>query len=274
MLVTPLPQGFGAEVSDFDVQHDRAPEDIARLQQAYTDHHLLIFRAPGQIAPERQVEITGWFGNTGANSVDGVPWTVLDNKDPAGSHILPFHSDITFMEFPIEGISLHPVALPAGSTSTTYVGNAPAWEALPETMQRDLKGLKARHYYDSSHDMGLDWPVFEYWHPVCLPHPKTGRPLLFVTEHHVDRIEGMDEQHSAEMLKVLFAKLYAPERQYEHVWHEVDLVVWDNLAVQRARTRAAEPSQGRRVVRRVALGDVGFQEQLDRLRQRQTERVA
>src|SRR5579871_3962454 len=117
MQITPLPQGFGAEVSDFDLHHDRAPEDIAQLQQAYRDHALLVFHGPGQLAPERQVEIVGWFGPLGPNSDEGVPWTVLDNDAAAGSAVLPFHSDITFVEFPLEGISLHPLALPAGSTS-------------------------------------------------------------------------------------------------------------------------------------------------------------
>ena len=39
MWIAPLPQGFGAEVSDFDVQIGREPEDIARLQRAFGDHH-------------------------------------------------------------------------------------------------------------------------------------------------------------------------------------------------------------------------------------------
>ena len=34
MIITPLPQGFGVEITDFDLQHGRAPEDISRLRQA------------------------------------------------------------------------------------------------------------------------------------------------------------------------------------------------------------------------------------------------
>jgi len=267
VLITPLPQGFGAEVSDFDLHSGRESEDIAWLQQAYNNHNLLIFRGVGQITPERQLEITGWFGPViveGANA-----WTVLDNADPAGRFVLPFHSDITFVEFPLAGISLYPQELPASNTSTTYISNALAWQALPEALQRELQGLKARHYFVSSDDIDLGYPVFEYWHPVCMPHPKTGRPLLFVTEHHVDRIEGMAEERCAEVLKALFATLYSRERRYEHVWREGDLVIWDNLAIQHARTRVAELSQGRRVMRRVQLGKVGFIEQVERLRQHQ-----
>lgn len=265
MLITPLSQGFGAEVLEFDVRAGRADEDIARLRRAYEERHLLVFRGAEPVAPERQVEMAGWFGPVLA---EGTQWTVLDNAEPTGRAVLPFHSDITFLEFPLAGISLCPLALPATDTSTTYVSNALGWQALPGAVQREIQGRKARHYYDSSADMGFDWPVFEYWHPVCMKHAKTGQPLLFVTEHHVDKIENMDDARGAELLPQLFAALYAPARRYEHVWQQGDLVIWDNLAVQHARTRAADPGQGPRIMRRVQLGQAGFMAQVERVRRR------
>ena len=99
-----------------------------------------------------------------------------------------------------------------------------------------------------------------------LPHPRSGRPLLFVTENHVTEIEGLDEAESAPLLARIFACLYAPERQYEHIWRPGDLLVWNNLAIQHARTRVAAPSAGRRVMQRVALGRHGFHDQVAALR--------
>lgn len=267
MLISPLPQGFGAEVTGFDLQDGREPEDIARLQRAYDDANLLIFRGVGSLAPERQVEITSWFGDI---LVEGTAWTVLDNVEASGRLVLPFHSDITFLEFPLEGISLYPQELPENDTSTTYISNAVAWQALPEALRAELGDAKGRHYYESSYGIDLGMPVFEYWHPIRMPHPRTGQPLLFVTEHHVDRIEGMSETRAGEVLQELFATLYAPERRYEHVWREGDLLIWDNLAIQHARPEVAELSHGRRIMRRVQLGKLGFLEQVDRLR-RQAE---
>ena len=81
----------------------------------------------------------------------------------------------------------------------------------------------------------------------------------------------MTEVRGAELLKKLCATLYASERRYEHVWRRGDLLIWDNLAIQHARTRAAELSQGRRVMRRVQLGKVGFIEQLERVRRQRAE---
>jgi taurine dioxygenase len=264
MKIRPLAQGFGAEVTDFDLQNGGTPEDIAQLQRVYLDSHLLVFRGNGPFPPERQIEIAGWFGPIIAEG--GVAWTVLDNVEPAGSYILPFHSDITFLEQPLAGISLYPQALPPGGTSTTYISNALAWRSLPQSLRDELQDRKARHYYESEGMIDLGFPVFEYWHPVCMPHPDTGEPLLFVTEHHVDRIEGLSDNRCGEVLQQLFAALYAPERRYEHFWREGDLLIWNNLAVQHARTQVAEPSQGSRVMRRVQLGTIGFLAQVEKLR--------
>jgi taurine dioxygenase len=264
MKITPLTQGFGAEVTEFDLPHGGTADEIARLQRAYLDCHLLVFRGDGRFSPERQIEITGWFGSIITEG--GISWTVLDNVEPAGSYMLPFHSDITFLEYPLGGISLYPEALPPGGTSTTYISNAVAWRSLPQALQEELQDRKARHYYESEGMIDLGFAVFEYWHPVRMPHPDTGEPLLFVTEHHVDRIEGLSHERCREVLDQLFAALYAPERRYEHRWCEGDLLIWNNLAVQHARTEVADPLQGSRVMRRVQLGKIGFMAQLEQLR--------
>lgn len=263
MQVTPLPQGFGVEVTQFDLATGGSLEEIALLRQAFNDHHLVAFRSEAGISPERQVEITGWFGPVLA---EGTAWTVLDNAEATGRLALPFHSDITFLEHPLAGISLYPQELPAGSTSTTFISNAVAWDRLPDEMQRGLAHRRARHSFVSGDEIDLGLPSFEYWHPACMHHRETGRPLLFVTEHHVDLIEGMTPEGSAQVLAVLFDTLYAPERRYEHVWRKGDLLIWDNIAIQHARTQIAEVAQGKRVMRRVQLGTIGFLEQVARLR--------
>jgi taurine dioxygenase len=272
MRIEPMPQGFGAEVADFDLLEGRAADDVARLQAEFQRHHLYVFRGGSPIPPERQLEITGWFGSVGVNQgSDGKPWTVLDNAEPEGSHQLPFHTDISFMEHPLGGISLHPLALPAGETSTTYVSNAVGWDALPPETQAFLRGRTVQHYYANGADMAMDWPVFEYWHPACLPHPVSGRPLLYVTEHHVEQIERMDAAAGSALLQDLFAVLYAPQRRYEHIWRAGDLVLWDNFAVQHARTQAADPGEGQRILQRVSWGKAGFAEQLEKLLSAQQE---
>lgn len=260
----PLPQGFGAEVIGFDAQNERSEVAIAALQGAFADYHFLVLRGCGLLSPERQAEIIGWLGPLGADAgPEGEVWTTMDNAMDRGRARLPFHCDITFFRYPLEGISLHPVQLPSVATSTTYVSNALAWDTLPADLQDDLRTRKGRHYYADDGKMGEALPPLEYWHPVCLPHYRTARPLLFVTEHHVEEIEGYGPEDGKRLLARLFAHLYAPERRYEHVWREGDLVIWDNYVIQHSRTREADPVHGPRVLQRVSFGEHGFSDQME-----------
>jgi taurine dioxygenase len=271
----PLSQGFGAEVLGFDAQNERSEAAVAALQDAFRDYHFLVLRGCGLLSPERQAEIVGWFGKLGADTgPNGEVWTTMDNAMDRGRATLQFHCDITFFRYPIEGISLHPLQLPSIETSTTFVSNALAWDTLPTDLQDDLRNRKGRHYYADDGKIGEELTVFEHWHPVCLPHYSTGRPLLFVTEHHVQQIEGYEHEEGTALLKRLFAHVYAHDRQYEHVWREGDLVIWDNYAIQHARTKEADPSQGPRVLQRVSFGEHGFIDQMEEQLKREAETTA
>jgi taurine dioxygenase len=268
MQVVPLPFGFGAQVLGLDVTESVDAATIARLVEAFRRYHLLLWRDCTALDPERQVEICSWFGELHAIDGSGKPrgegrgWNVLDNAHPSGRDILPFHSDISFMPVPYEGLSLYPTALPNEPTTTCFASNAVAWQALPNNLRARIEGRRARHHYDSATEMTPDWPPLEQWRPVCTPHRFTGELLLYVTQFHVDAIEGMGQAESQATLDELFAVLYAPERVYEHRWRLGDLIVWDNVAVQHSRRRHASPDEGPRVMQRVSFGPRGFTEQL------------
>ncbi|MEO7247981.1 MAG: TauD/TfdA family dioxygenase, partial [Novosphingobium sp.] len=259
--------GFGARVAGFAVDAVASAAQIATLQQAFDLHHLLIFRDCGRLAGERQAEIAAWFGTVGANrDAGGRLWTTLDNQAEVGSQILPFHCDITFMEHPFDGLCLHPLELPERGTSTTFVGNAVGWDALDADLQALLHNRKVCHRYRDTVVIAPGMPALSHWHPARLEHPRTGRAMGFVTENHVREIEGLSEAESAPYIARIFAAIYAPQRRYEHQWREGDLLVWNNLAVQHARTKVASMSAGRRIMQRVALGKHTFSEQLERLK--------
>jgi taurine dioxygenase len=272
MWLRSLHPDFGAEVLDFDVLNGGAPEEIAALRAAYDEHQLLLFRGAGQpIPPERQVEISSWFGPPIANSEDGVLWTVLHNSEPAGSARLPFHSDLSYTDDPILGLSLHATELPPGGSATAFVSGVHAWETLSPELKDLLAGKTLRHRLATS--LYGDWPEFLADHPVRLAHPRTGTPVLYVTEHHAERIHELEAETSARVLGELFAHLYAPEHVYVHDWTLHDLVAWDNLAVQHARPEVAEPAQGPRAMQRVALAEVPYFELVERARRQEEARA-
>ena len=269
MQFRPLHSDFGAEVLDFNIQSGGSPTEIEQLRSAYDEYSMLLFRG-GRISPERHVEITSWFGPPApVSNMEGDNCiSVLQNGDSAGSMRLPFHSDMTYTDDPVRAICLHAIEVPEGGTSTTFVSGAAAWEALPADLQDELSELTLRHFY-STRMPEFDWPDFIAEHPVRLIHPRTGQPVLFVTENHAQRILELEEVRSRALIEQLFGYLYAPERRYVHQWQLDDLLLWDNLVLQHARTEESDPGQGKRALQRVALSDVPLPELIERARERQ-----
>lgn len=265
-----LPQGFGVEVSGFDVHNGRDAADIASLKEAYDQNGLIIFRNDRQVAPERQVEICSWFGPVLPNDVNGENWGFLRNDEISGSIVLPYHCDMSYLEHPILGISLHAISLPEVACPTAFISNAVAWDSLPEDLRRQVGSLTLRHFFSGYRYEG--WPDFEALHPVCLRHPKSGRELLFVTAQHASRLVEVDAERSDELISRLLAHIYRPEFEYEHRWQKWDLLVWDNLALQHARVRVSDRSAGSRVLQRVMLGQFSFSDQFEVAKQRHLDK--
>lgn len=270
MRFRPLHPDLGAEVLDFDVQRGGSPQEIEELRRAYDRYSLLLFRGGGRVSHERHVEIASWFGPPSPvdNSGNGDFVSVLQNEEASGSMQLPFHSDLTYTDVPIKAICLQAIEVPEGGTSTTFVSGRAAWAKLPAPLQQELADKTLHHLYISRMPE-YGWPDFEADHPVRLTHPRTGEPILFVTEHHAERILELDEKCSRDVLDELFTYLYAPEARYEHWWQLDDLLMWDNLAIQHARTKESKPSEGKRALQRVALAEVGLPELIEQAKAQQ-----
>jgi len=87
----------------------------------------------------------------------------------------------------------------------------------------------------------------------------TGRPYLFVNMDMTAQFTTLGLAESDALLEELFGYLYAPGEIYEHYWQPGDLIVWDNLAVQHARSAFGEAP---RTLQRVSLARLGYWEQV------------
>jgi taurine dioxygenase len=268
MRLRPLHPAFGVEVLDVDPLNASAGE-IEQIRAALDAHQMLLFRGQGRIAPEQHVEIVSWFGEPAGESDDGALWTVLCNENAAGAARLEFHSDQTYTDHPIELIALHPIELPPGPTATAFISSQAAWGRLPHGLKARLEGLTLRHRL-AVDDYG-DWPEFVADHPMRLTHPRTGRPVLLVTEHHAHRVLGLGREDSDALLGELFGYLYSPSFTYLHQWALHDLLIWDNLAIQHSRPEEAVLAKGRRTMQRVALCDASLDFVIAAAREREAQ---
>jgi taurine dioxygenase len=103
-------------------------------------------------------------------------------------------------------------------------------------------------------------PAWLPWteHRAVMAHPVTGAPLLFVNEMQTARLVGVNEEESWALMQAVFGYLYDPPYVYEHMWNQGDLVIWDNIALQHARS--ALPARSRRTLQRVIVADKRFSE--------------
>jgi taurine dioxygenase len=263
---------LGAEVIGFDLARSNAPADIAALRAAFDEHELLLFRGDRAISPERQHDICSWFGPCMTTNPSGAKHTFMDNAEAVGRDKLLFHSDVSYAEEPMQGIALHALELPKSGAATAYVSGVAAWAGLAPDLQSKLAAMTSRHRLEGGY--AYDWPEFVADKPVRMAHPRTGKPILYVTEHHSERIHELPESESANTLAALFAHLYAPDHVYTHQWRLYDLVLWDNLAIQHARPYAADPADGARILQRVTIGGTPFEQILSAAKAREAAQAA
>jgi taurine dioxygenase len=81
-------------------------------------------------------------------------------------------------------------------------------------------------------------------------HPRTGRKILYVSQGMTKEIVGLPHGESEDLLEQLFAHLYSPPNVWQYEWRNGDLIIWDNLAVQHARSDV-RPDGPARTLRKV-----------------------
>jgi taurine dioxygenase len=245
MQVHLLSDALGVEITDFDAGAPLDGADREALLRAYDEHHLLVFRDQ-DLTEDEQERFAGLFGPPIDELGDGQRSGFISNvlPDAAGDGPLPFHSDLTFTPAPVIGITLYAMELPPGGTSTWFANATAAAADLPDELQARVEGVEVTHALGSfilgrddaksrEHELGPD--ATRATHPVLRKNPRTGVPVLFVTDLHAERIEGMPEAEGVELLDRLLAHLYTDDHVYEHRWQLHDLAIWDNQAIQHKR---------------------------------------
>jgi taurine dioxygenase len=259
MRVSELP-GAGAEIADLDLSGPVPAGTVDRLKQLFCDRHLLVARGQTLTADD-QVRISGWFGpvrTSGNGPIAYVSNTRPDGLVPEGP--LPFHSDMSFTDSPLLGISLYAIELPRRGTSTLFANAAAAVDSLPPPIREILDGRRVLNIagYGSNFSVRrreVDCDPLEprTYHPAISPHPVTGTPVIRANGLATAHVEGLAEEESEQVLQQVFDTLYDNGNLYEHHWRVGDFVVFDNIAIHHAR-RDIDTTEAR-TLRRVVLDE-------------------
>jgi taurine dioxygenase len=250
--------GFGAEVDGWSPAVDLDAVTIQQLRDAFDDYGVLVFRDVA-VSADVQRYLCGLLvgpeaapDRAAAQANSHLYSTRISNKDEDGNAPygrLLFHSDGMWSESPQELLSLYGERVDEPSVPTVFVSATRAWDRVPDTLAARIDGRTAVHSTGQRDRGGYDPAELlrperraeqQRSAPIRKIHPRTGRPILFVSQMMTAAIDGLTADDSEALLEELFTVLYAPEYSFEHEWREHDLVVWDNLAVQHARGRVVQ----------------------------------
>jgi taurine dioxygenase len=203
--------------------------------------------------------------------------TRISNKDEDGnapSGRLLFHGDGMWSERPQELLSLYGEVVDQPSVPTVFASAVRAWERLPDDLRDRIRGRTAVHA-TGQRDRGGHAPgelleaqrTAERSRATSIPmtHPRTGAPILYVSQMMTTHVEGLSPDDSEALLEELFAVLYDADTSIEHEWRTGDLVVWDNLAAQHARGTVAQQGPERSLRKVIApRPDAAFRASVER----------
>lgn len=247
---------FGIEI-DLPLEWPLPAEFEQRLVELFDRHKLVVFRNQ-RLSEQDQVRLLENFGMVLGSHGE---YREISSDGALGSGPLTWHSDLAFTPEPYKIISLHAVEVNDGESWTAFANGVLAAASLPADLAQAIADRDATTViapiqthrvvnYHSSTDVAAQV------RPVLMPHPRTGEPVLYVSDMQTARIEGMEEAQSDATLTALFAQLYAEERVYRHSWNNGDLVIWDNIALQHARCDLTGMTPRR--LQRIVIADKSF----------------
>jgi len=246
-------ESFGAllEMGPPDNWSAQERTDVIRL---YDERHLLVFRGQPWTL-EQQVSLVELIAPalTAGGYVSN-----MDGRDEVNGELF-FHSDLTYSNVPLHGVSLYGELTSPENQPTYFADATAAFLRLPETLRSELIGKRARFchvpgkYNEKMHLADLDGNSTVADHEVFLALPRTGELAIFPNQMATVCVLDTSERRSEELLEELAARLYDPQYVYAHHWQTNDLLVWDNIAIQHARG-SLKGTHSPRVLRRVTFG--------------------
>ena len=256
-----LSPALGVEIDGVDLARPLDADTVRTLRDAFREHHLLLLRdqALDEISQVRFATLFGPVSHRGAY-MKGRRFAHVSNVREdgiLGRGVIHFHSDHTFFRHPLKAICLCAVEVPSSGGETLFSNAAAAWTGLPDELRRRIAGRRSLQLFDYGgdynrrvleRDAAPDAP--RCWHPLTL-RDDAGRTVLFAHAHTTAAIEGLSEAETDDLIDELTGYIADPRIGYRHAWRPGDVIVWNNITLQHARTDF-DPGE-RRTLRRVPI---------------------
>jgi taurine dioxygenase len=260
--IKPTGCALGAEVIGADLTRPIPDADFAVIRDAFYTHEVLFFRGQ-ELTDDDHIRFSARFGPLRKIKLTNV----LDKRNPEimvisnikkdGKYIGAYdagvfwHTDGAYLPNPHAISALRALIVPEVEGKvlgdTKFVSVSAAYNTLPDAVKQRIDGLTAVQSILFRLKQTLDAGIKKDYgeavksdpqatHPVVRVHPVNGRKCLYVTEGYTERILGLPEDESRDLIKELTSHCIKPEFQYRHRWRQHDLVMWDDCATQHQAT--------------------------------------
>lgn len=239
--IVPLTGSIGAAVEGVDLNKPLEARAFKVLHQAFLEHCVLVFRNQA-LGPAAQIEFGKHWGEliqqnpllkegAGYPGLAGYPELVQVTKIPKETASTEaWHYDSPYTPVPPKISVLSALRIPRGG-DTMWCNQYRAYERLSPAMQRMIAGLRVKFVaLRLGRMLGVDpKDIPSAVHPLVRTHPETERKALYVGHKETAQlIDGMSAAESRPLLDFLYDHSTTPDNIYRHMWHEGDVVMWDN----------------------------------------------
>jgi taurine dioxygenase len=251
LVVRDLTPKFGAEISGLEPKIPLDSETLQQLRALFDEKALLVFRDFEIDRPFQYYLSYAIIGReppvqdpTNAPKRESLVSNRTENAIAPVGRLL-WHSDMMWCDEACELISLYGLEIGQPAPPTLFISAAQAWKSLPTELRTQVEDRVAEHVHDISYERsGGDADVLTAQfdddecvrQPIAYRHPRTGETVLYACQQMTSAIADIPKPESDALLESLFEHLYAEENVFAHEWREGDLVMWDNLALQHARS--------------------------------------
>ena len=279
LVLRPLTDTIGTEVSGIDLTEPISSADFDRMVTAWLDTTVLLFRNQS-MTPEQQIAFSRRFGELMVytrreNELKQyaevlVLSNLTHNGKPIGAAVSSryWHTDGHFLKCPPAASFLYGIEVPPVNGDTWFANMQAAYDALPASTKRRIDGLKViisrvkslpYNYPDRppvTDEQRAAWPDMSQ--PLVRTHPITGRKALYMGGNVPWNVEGMPEAESDILIPELQAFATQSQFVYVHRWRAGDALLWDNRSSMH-RATAYDQVNHRRLMHRTSIaGDEAY----------------
>jgi len=260
--VKPSGAALGAEIIGTDLTRPLDDATFAQIRDAFYQHEVIYFRGQ-ELTDEDHIRLSARFGPlrklklTNVLHVQHPEIMVISNIKQDGKYIGSYdagvfwHTDGAYLANPHAISALRALQVPVVDDrvlgDTQFASTSAAYHALPEAMEKRIDGLQALQSIMFRLKQTLDSGIKKDYgsavkadpeavHPLVRVHPVNGRKCLYVTEGYTEKILGLPDDESRDLIKELTAHIVKPEFIYVHHWRQHDLVMWDDCSTQHKAT--------------------------------------